>query len=187
MADARRRQGGDLGLMRSLMRRLQRQFADLLQPAPPDAAALPALARRMHQLNATAGTLGMQALQQAAAQTENACRAGSTDDSAAGLQRVAEQLRSLQLAAADFLAAETPAESADAPQPLARAAVAALRELLLASDLAALQALPPLSAALRQHLPAGRYEALQAHMDGLDFAAAAAVLDSLPDAALQPA
>jgi hypothetical protein len=103
------------------------------------------------------------------------------------LQRVAEQLRSLQLAAADFLAAETPVASADAPQPLARAAVAALRELLLASDLAALQALPPLAAALRQHLPAGRYEALQAHMDGLDFAAAAAVLDSLPDAALQPA
>ena len=180
MADAQRRLGGDLALMRSLLKRMLSNFADLEAAQAPRADALPELARRLHQLKGSAGTLGAGALESAAVATETACQAGSLSGVGQGLLQLAEQLRALRQASADFLAppAEPPPAEA-APQPLQPAAIDALHQLLQACDLAALHSMERLAPALRQQLGEKRFAQLRAHVDELAFSEAAEIVGGL--------
>ncbi len=180
MPDAQRRLGGDLDLFRSLLRRMLQEFADLETPRAPAADALPELARRLHKLKGTAGTLGAQALERAAGTVEQASQGASLSAVAPGLIALAEQLRHLRENASDFLAEP----EAEVPTPAGTAGLdpAVLRELvalLKGHDLAALQHLERLRPALRQRMPADDYEQLRRHVDDLNFSAALRLLTPL--------
>ena len=182
VADAQRRLGGDLPLFRTLLERMLREFADLgTAPAEPIShEALPPLARRMHKLKAAAGTLGSPVLARAAAAAESACQAADAAAVAGHLATIATELQALRGATLDFLAPPQAAPGATAaPVPMDDAALRQLRALMAENDLAALEQLEQMKPALRQRLPAERFEHLQQHLADLDFGAAARVLEAL--------
>jgi PAS domain S-box-containing protein len=176
-ADACVRLGGDVGLFRTLLRRLQTD-ALALDPALAD-ADLAAL--RLHDLKGMAGTLGARDVQQWAAEAEAACREGLLPQAVALAARLRDGIHQLAVPA---LAAHDAGDTASAVDPGHahdddRLRVDALVQRLAANDLSALPLFHDLRPALRARLSTPAFEALCAGMDGLDFPAAARELAHL--------
>ncbi|WP_157272174.1 CHASE domain-containing protein [Azohydromonas aeria] len=178
----------DLGLFRKLLARLLPEYGDLddaqaaRQRLHADAAGF---AARMHRLRGGAAQLGATVLQAAAGQIETALRAAEPDlaEAEAGVQRLADALCALRVAAAPLLAdAAAPAGGASAPTAapaaLARAEVAELLERLSRQDLGAEAAFQALAPRLRQALDTAAFERLREAVEGLEFEKAHAELDA---------
>jgi PAS domain S-box-containing protein len=179
-ADVRQRLGGDLALLRFLLQRLLEDFAGIQDDDLADPAAL---ASRLHKLKGSAGTLGARSLAQLAAQAEDACRAHKTRQLTELLPQLAASLADLRTASAGAL--QAPDEDDDAgpaaPVGLDSAALAALREQLQRSDLAAMDGFKALSPQLRPLLGSQAFAALRQQVNNLQFDLAAAALQGVED------
>ena len=188
-AEVTRRLRGDADLFRMLLRRTLADAEDLATgpdaaAAPLDAAAMQALAARLHQLKGGAGTLAAHHLAAVAGEAETAARAGTL--APALLHQLAQAVRALGDASAQVLAEPpSPAPAADAG-PQARAepppdpqALAQLKEQLQRCDLAAMDGFKALKPFLRRQLGEAAVSTLQAQVDGLDFGAAARGLEAV--------
>ena len=177
--DAQRRLEGDLGLFTRLLNLLCDEFADLAQTtAPPhDPVALGALTARLHKLAGSAGLLGAQRLQQAAATAESAARRDAAPDA------LAPRVAAVALALQDLLAAsagwrqqarqrrrdgERPTSPAGA-SPVNDAALEQWHAQLRASDLGALAGFEQLAPYLRSRLGIDRFEAVETAVGRLAF------------------
>ena len=194
-ADAALRLGQDLGLFRSLLQRLFREFADLMAEPPVlpgKASECAALAARAHKLRGSAGMLGARAVQQQAAELEARLRrpvpaVGAAAGAAVGaaippselLAALARALRRLQQASAPVLEQPLPPAVAGAPtdEPLTAAAHGDLLSLLRAQDLAASGRFDALAAGLRAVLGDARVDGARAAIENLQVAQALALLE----------
>jgi len=180
-AQARRRLGGDVALLRRSLRRLFDEFAPLADEALP-AALEPAtrqqLAARVHKLRGAAGLIDAVVLHRQSGVVENGLRDGQ---SAQALQtpwrELQASLRRLQLAATGWLAqASGDTGAANTEPPATDEALHRLHELLARHDLEALSLFDTHGAALRRRLGEARASELEQHIGALDFAAAAGLL-----------
>ena len=180
-ADACARLGGDIELFHLMLERLLEESVDIAPPgAAGDAAALPALASRMHKLRGGAGTLGAKTLQRLAHETEEACLAGALERAAALVPEVLEHLQTLSADAAAFLASPPP-QAPEAPALQEAAAdpqlLQSLAGLLRQQNLAALDHCNTAAGPLRRLMGAANYETLRSHVNNLRFGAAVTLLE----------
>jgi len=180
-AQARRRLGGDVALLRRSLRRLFDEFAPLAEETLPTAlepAARQQLAARVHKLRGAAGLIDAVVLHRQSGVVENGLRDGQPVQALQSPWRELQaSLRRLQLAAAGWLAQASGAESADSTEPPADdEALRRLHELLARHDLDALSLFDTHGAALRRRLGEARASELENHIGALDFAAAAGLL-----------
>ncbi len=183
IAEARARFAGDWPLFASLLRRLITTEPAALETLLNNPLDREALAAQMHRLKGTAGTLGAKAVEQHAGAAE---RAGRSGDDAAALRDAQQALQALRELAAHSAAALAAASAeTERPSVPASAEPAALRELLAllqGFDLSALDQFRVLTTNLKARLDAAAYEALRADIEELNFAAAAAIVETLVDA-----
>ncbi len=198
-AVAAQRLGGDVGLLRAMLRRLLAEFATAFDgidalPAAPEARA--ALAGTLHKLCGSAGLLGLHAIHQLAGDGEACVRGaqagiepvastGASDAAAAApalgalLSDLRQHLAALQAASDSWLqepAAGDPVATDSGPVPLDADGLAALREALALRDLAALDLFKTLAPGLRGHLGGARFAAFQRSLEDLEFAQAFGLL-----------
>ncbi|HEY6178893.1 MAG TPA: CHASE domain-containing protein [Kofleriaceae bacterium] len=178
-ATARRRLRGDVGLFRSMLRRMLADFVDL-DRADIDLAGADQLLARLHNLKGVAGTLGANDIQQLAASTELACRARTPERVAALMTELVGQLHRLRISCGAWLAEPSEDEvNSDQLVPLDRDDLTGLLTLLRGSDLAALERFAALAPALRQRLGSAAFGAMRHQIDNLEFADATAALEGL--------
>ncbi len=183
--DVRARIGDDPALFLSMLGRLLDDFPDLAAEAPGE---MPPVAR-WHKLSGSSGMLGAADVHRLAAEGEALLRrGGDPGERLAQVHRALGQaLRELRAGAAPAIAAVAAAraradaarlaETTDAPT-LPAAALADLRRALDARDLAALDLFARHADALRGLVGAPAFERLRAHVDALEFDAAARILAS---------
>ena len=180
-AQAHRRLGGDVALLRRSLRRLFDEFAPLAEEPLPAALAPDArqgLAARVHKLRGAAGLVDALALHRHAGVVENALRDGQPAQSLqAPWRELQASLRRLRLAAGAWLSQAGAAAPGDSAEPPASdEALRRLHELLARHDLDALSLFDTQGAALRRRLGEARASELENHIGALDFAAAAELL-----------
>lgn len=175
-ADVARRLAGDTTLLRSMLRRLLRDFADLASVPTCASNDIATLAARMHNLKGVAGTLGARNLAEAAARGEKEARAGAP--AATTLASVGESLRALTQASADFLANCEVAAPETAGEALDTTALREVKEKLARFDLSAMDGFSALAPALRRQLGAAQFELLREQVDSLQFDVAARTLEA---------
>ena len=203
--------GSDFSLFSSLLRGLSREFQDLTRHDPSrhaDAARRMRLARRLHKLRGSAGTLGALVVEQLAGRAEALLSAEAPGSDleptlhalALALARLERDVAQLDSAAArsraDEARASTPGSRAQEAPPgtehldtqvgaapaFSRAELDALRALLLHNDLAALRSFQLLASRLEAALGRARFEQLRESLNRLDFARAAALLPHASEA-----
>ncbi len=180
-AQARRRLGGDVALLRRSLRRLFDEFAPLAEetlPASLEPAARQQLAARVHKLRGAAGLIDAVVLHRQSGVVENGLRDGqSVQTLQTPWRELQASLRRLQLAATGWLAQASGGTGADSSEPPADdEALRRLHELLARHDLDALSLFDTHGAALRRRLGEARASELENHIGALDFAAAAGLL-----------
>ena len=172
--DVSRRLIGDVAMFEQLLRRLVDDFADL--PAL-EALEQDALAKRMHHLKGTAGTLGARALQRAAEDCERACVDGDREDLHVSRRCVITGLVALR---EGVDAARWPEQRLDDREvPLDPTAIGALRATLLQANLGALEQFTKLAPMLRSGLGVDRFATLRKQVEDLQFEEAARALERL--------
>ena len=181
-ADARARLSGDTGLFLSSLARLLVEFADFSMPtAAQSPGDLSRQAERMHKLKGIAGMLGAKQIHALAAQTEAACIAGDAPRVAALAATLATHLQRLRDSGAPLVnAARAQSDVAAVSEdpaltvPLVRELVHLLRQ----QNLSAMDRFRCIEPQLRRHLEASVDDALRRHMDALEFATVAEILES---------
>ena len=174
-AEVAERLCGDVGLFRTLLGFLLRDFDAL--PAP-DQANLESLAARLHKLRGSAGNVGATALHATATRAEQACLHGDIAAASAEIEALNQQLAALNTAAAPWLeTAPTPAPQAQ--QPLEADQVQALLQLLRKQHVGALDHFEAMASSLRGALGPARFEELRENIQQLRFAEATALLSGL--------
>jgi HPt (histidine-containing phosphotransfer) domain-containing protein len=182
--DARGRLGGDLDLFRTLLRRLCEEFADLVAPVHAgDPKLLADQAARMHKLMGISGQLGAKAIYELARKTEDACRRGESTRALQLQKRLASEFERLNYdARLHLLSPMLTPESTPSDNPgLSAGELDELCDLLRQQSLSALDCFGPLAPRLKRRLGKEAFERLRGHMDNLEFAAVAQVLQSMRD------
>ena len=188
-AQAQERLGGDLALWLKLMDRLLGEFGDLATPGlalPETGTAQQALARRLHKLRGSAGTLGAAPLMDAAQALENGlvnqqpmpgleAPWQALQHALAALRRGCEPV--LQAARRAAPASDTAAPETDASMP---PDLPHFLTLLQRQDLDALVWWKAHAGALRARLGDAQVERVGHWLDELDFASASAALSEEP-------
>ncbi|QCB44795.1 PAS domain S-box protein [Hydrogenophaga sp. PAMC20947] len=178
-----RRLGGDQELFFSMLKRLLAEFATLdRNAAPVDAGELQALAAQLHKLKGSAGTLGAQAVERAAAMADKACRTQQVDQVGHLLADVVEELNHLRQAVQPCLAAHEAQVGGEASQgctSVEPAEVEALVECLLSNDLGAIDRVNAMATGLKHGLGNEGFAQLREQVNNLEFAAAASMLQGL--------
>jgi len=149
------------------------QFKTAIADADPTAAV-----RMAHTLHGNAGNIGAKALAQAAAQLEQACRAGEPSD---GVQAHLTEVRRYLipvLSALALLPEEKTALGGQPPQPEAELSdqLTRLRQLLAESDTAAFEALDELRRLSLDDALAKRLSRVAQQLERFDFDRALALL-----------
>ena len=185
--DAAHRLSNDVNLFMSMLDRFLREFDGQTLMAEP-IADLPterlALTARMHNLRGTAGLLGSQKLYRLAGQLEGAMRSDATAaDIGASMVALTQALQALAVAAEPALAAHrgtvAPHDGpTTAPAMLDPHDVQRLATLLRQQDLAAIDHFKHMAPTLRHLWGMAVVGPLQQAIEGLDFAAASALLDA---------
>jgi PAS domain S-box-containing protein len=180
-SDARARLCDDLGLFRSMLKRLLEEYIDIAIPADEDPLELAVHAGRMHKLKGSAGILGAKEIQKLAGEAEVACIAGEVVQAALFAARLAGQLQRLRQSAAPMLRAARlqaevqarPSDSTLAPRELAELVV-----LLRQQSLSAQDRFSSISPQLQGTLGKASYELVRDHIDNLRYRDAAEVLEA---------
>ncbi|MFG6455843.1 PAS domain S-box protein [Roseateles sp. BYS96W] len=169
---------GDLDLFRTLLRHLLAEFESL--PAPPADAAgeLGALARRLHKLRGSAGNTGATRVQASATRAEQACLRGELTMATQEIAAVNQDLQALRQAASAWLHDEPPPAPV-AAQPWDEARLAELMALLGQQHIGAIDCFEAIAPALHERLGGDRFDRLREHIDQLQFAQAAMLLQHL--------
>ena len=176
--------GEDLTLFRSLLARMQREYADLTLPikvSPMDQAARSQLQGRAHKLKGSAGMLGATKVMRLAGAVEVAFQESRPADI---LDEILQQLASAlgALREESELVLEAAERSADSEAPAAdqptidSAEIDALCTLLERQDLAAIDEFAALQPSLSRFVGAVRFERLREAIDNLDFQLGAELL-----------
>ncbi|MBF0562956.1 MAG: response regulator, partial [Alphaproteobacteria bacterium] len=172
--------GGNEETLRSMLARLAEMTVGLLETLRGTLKAGDArqAARCMHSLRGSAGNIGVVGLASLAGDIESAILDGRTGD----LPNLLGNLEASAQAFRDGVKA-IPGD-AEKPDPLVASIdperLSRLTALLREGNLAALDDYKSLGPLLKAALPAGRYDALVAAMEKLDFSAAATAID-LPE------
>ena len=184
-ADAFQRLGGDVDLLRSVLRRLLAEFGDLArtEPAPPAGEAQAALAARLHKLQGSAGMLGADAVRRFAAAGEAALKSSDRGLADQALAALGPELRRLQAAARPlFDAADTETDRRPAG-PVDQEDMDLFIDALRKQSMGAMALFDELSPSLEASLDADRFEALRAAVQGLQFKRAIGILEGAGGAA----
>jgi PAS domain S-box-containing protein len=176
--------GDDQSMFRSLLARMQRDFADLALPielSAMDAAARAVLQGRAHKLKGSAGMLGATRIMRLAGAVEAALQESRSLDTVAEiLQQLATALQVLREESAPFekMAAGGKDPTVDsAVRPLIdNAQIDELYSLLERQDLAAIDRFDTLLPSLSEIVGALRLERLGKAIDNLDFQLGAELL-----------
>ena len=179
-ADARRRLTGDVELFGNMLTRMLDGFDESLALPATTPDELRALAARMHKLKGSAATLGARQLAKLASTVEAASLRGDVAAEAAASALLSEAALRLRAAAARVLQAGQ-ARSVDSapPAPPDPALLKALLNALRGNDLAALDLYKRVAPSLRHVLGAEDFATLDARVQGLEFAQAAALLAAI--------
>ena len=178
--DVRQRLSDDLGLFRSMLRRLLEEFPEGTVALTKDGPAeLAAHAGRMHKLRGSAGMLGAKTIQKIAAQAEAACTAGQPERATRLGSKLEVELRRLWRSASSAVVVvpeHAPAVPSDAIA-LDPEAIANFVELLRDQSLSAIDTFDSISPQLHRALGEGAYGRVRDHIDNLRFSDAANVLE----------
>lgn len=187
--DSFRRLQGDRGLLASALRRLLAEFADLAQEEGAAGRADPAaaLAARLHKLQGSARTIGIDAVGRHAAEAEAGLQAGDpqAQQVRVALSALAGALRRLQLAVQPFLETAAGGTQAHGTAPPGPEALAAWIGELRRQSVGAMSRFDELAPSLRTHLGAERFAALERAVQQLQFQRAVEMLEGA-EAARQP-
>jgi PAS domain S-box-containing protein len=182
MSDARTRLSDDLGLFRTVLKRLLDEFSDVaIPPAIADRVTLSVHAARMHKLRGSAGLLGAKAIQKLAGDAEAACLAGEAGQAAQLMKGIAAQLQGLRRGSARLLkttrapieVAAVPGDDAIEPRVLAD-----LVHLLREQNLSAIERFSVMSPMLLRLLGKDLFDLVGDRMDNLRFDDAADTLEA---------
>ncbi len=180
------RLGGDQDLFFSMLKRLLAEFSTLDQgSAPLEQDALPGLAAQLHKLKGSAGTLGAQAVEQAAGRADKACRTQQLDQVGHLLADVVEELHHLRQAVAPCLAiheAQGGGLAAGGFEAVDPDQVALLVQSLQCNELGAIDRVNGMASGLKQRLGEDGFAQLREQVNNLEFAAAALMLQNLHEA-----
>ena len=180
-AAARGRFGDDVDLFRSLLGRLLTEFADIALTEIGENPANSAFAGRVHKLKGCAGTLGALVVHRLAGLIEEACVVGNVQEIRLLTKQLAIRIRRLQDAApsaSDAAAADEESRTAATAPALGADEVLNLARMLRLQTQSSIDLFRALAPQLRQRLGTSPYEMLREQVDTLQFAAAAAVLES---------
>lgn len=172
--DASVRLGGDLGLFRSLLRRLFQDYEALLEPdavTSAEASGRRELAALMHKLRGTAGTLGATQLHRLAGEVEGALHRDEPGASTL-LEALAQSLTRLKSACADWLALEPLPEAPTSGPPLDAIERQAFLDMLTARDIAALNEFERLAGRLSAMMSPEKFHRMRDAIESLDFESA---------------
>ena len=177
-ADARMRLSADAELFSSMLQRMLNDSEETLRMPTSTAGDLQALAPRMHKLKGSAATLGAKPLAKVVAAIEQASLRGDTAVVASAWVEFGEAARRLRGAARHVLQAKPAAQGADQvpAAPLDPALLEEFSGALRGNDLAALDLYKRLTPSLRHALGEQDFAQLDAHVQGLDFKEASALL-----------
>lgn len=179
---------GDVALLASSIRRVMAENENLIQYADGDTQALiqqtsyTALAAQVHKLRGTAGTIGAQALYEAAANSETALR--NNDDATSLMVDVAQQLMALKentkafLASQEALPPETQADDSVQKATLSSDQSRRLKEALDSNDLAAIELAASFENELKATLGEPSYTELNKCLLNLNFEQALQILNN---------
>ena len=170
LQEALSRVGGDLRLLRSLLRRLLEEFSDFGPGlvVNHDDAERQAIAQLSHKLRGIAGNVGAESLRQAAGELEDCARSPGCAEIPFHLGRIQQQIKSLRLAARDFLAdPDRPTEGEATPLTIAQ--LERLRKDLRENRLSALTLAEKLGTGLRDLLGEAGYAELALALQELRF------------------
>jgi HPt (histidine-containing phosphotransfer) domain-containing protein len=178
-SDVRTRLGEDMELFRSLLALMIGEFSHGNLPdeaSPRD--RLGEFGRRMHRLKGSAGALGAGEIASLASEAERAAREGDVSRAERLAHDLTHQLESLAESARPHL--KVAASLPESPGVLNAVLdldglLAALRQQNIAAMDRFRDATPP----LRRLMPPAEFDALRFHIGNLEFAAAAAILDSV--------
>ncbi|TAJ50947.1 MAG: PAS domain S-box protein [Nevskiaceae bacterium] len=170
LQEALSRVGGDLRLLRSLLRRLLEEFSDFGPGlvVNHDDAERQAIAQLSHKLRGIAGNVGAESLRQAAGELEDCARSPGCAEIPFHLGRIEQQIKSLRLAARDFLADPDQPTEGEAT-PLTIAELERLRKDLRENRLSALTLAEKLGTGLRDLLGEAGYAELALALQELRF------------------
>jgi len=183
-ADAQSRLGGDWKFFMSILKRFFCEYEDLMTaPAmEPASHGREALAARLHKLRGSSGTIGATVVHRLATELEHLL-VNSDVQALPSLQALAAELVNLDEAVEPLLAAEKAGGSSAHPQeaapPLTTAELQELVHLLEAFDLAALERLDQLKAALIVTLGASAAENCCSAVRLLEFDRALHILGTI--------
>ncbi|MEO5737550.1 MAG: response regulator [Variovorax sp.] len=175
--DAVKRLGGDVALLRSVLRRLLAEFGDLarVSAASSKSETSDALSARLHKLHGSAGMIGAKSVGQLAADAQAALKSGDRGRADQMLRALSGKLHKLQMAAKPFLDAED-GRAADAVAASAATAVqldpedlALFVDSLRKQSLGAMALFDELAASLKVSLGGDRFESLHRAMQDLQF------------------
>ncbi len=177
LRQALRRLGGDEEVLRSMLARLADGTDGLAEMVRADlaAAAPDQAARRMHSLRGGAGNVGAVALAELASRAEAAILDGKASLLPALLDQLAAAVAAFRAGVAAALR-EPPPPPSGGGEPVDRDWLDHFLGQLEDADLAALAGFRARSPALRGLLAEGDFALLAKAVDGLDFAAAAAIV-----------
>ena len=177
------RLGGDWVLYYAMLKRLLREFHDIGRASTGgDSASLAALAQRMHKLRGSAGMLGVNTVQQLAAEAEQACKEGPIQKIQQLLRKLDLQMHTLQQSALPYLDSydkSVDAELAVPSAPLSPEDLTGLCELLKQQNMLAIDRFEELAAQIKLLLGPEQFARLRDDMDNLQFNHAAQALVAL--------
>jgi signal transduction histidine kinase/DNA-binding NarL/FixJ family response regulator len=179
---ARSRLINDVGLLRSGLKRLLREFSGITIPEPSNASITPAeYAARLHKLKGIAGTLGAREIQRLATEAEAACMGGELPRAGQLADGIRAQLELLRQSAAPFLETarlDPDAVTAASPAELAPRTLSDFIAMLRHQDLSATDRFVALSPQLLGKLGPDCFEQVRDLIENLEFNEAVKVLDS---------
>ncbi|MBL8481068.1 MAG: PAS domain S-box protein [Rhodocyclaceae bacterium] len=180
-ADAMQRTSGDYALFRRILAGLPGEFGDFSGTPVllADAAERAQMAARLHKLRGTSVLIAADRLSELAGQAEDAVKAAAgigDADAGTALAALAREFERITRAAAALHDGGMAAGVALAPLDAER--VAALRKLLAAHDLAAIDQFHQLAAALAERCGGELYMSLRMAVECLEFARAVELLDA---------
>jgi PAS domain S-box-containing protein len=181
--ESRARLGGDVSLLKTALRLVLNDYADIGPSLDPkgDVGAAEALARRIHKLRGTSGTIGATMLYRSASELETQLRTAPAQSGESLLAGIASQIATIRAAAWPLLqsemgAAEELSDTVSAADPPDAEALRRLLAMLESQSLDALDAYEHLRTSLQTILPAAVYTDFAKAMAELQFPQARAIL-----------